>query len=165
MQKLFAIVLFVTALQACNQPPTAEATTETYLRVVRVIDGDTFVVEDDTQKNGRKVRLIGIDAPESRKTDHEDVQFYGKEAKEFLKHFLEGRSVRLEYDVSPKDQYGRTLAYAYLQDGTFLNAYLIQQGYANVMTIPPNVAFADTFALLQREAREANRGMWGEPVL
>ncbi len=165
MQKLFALLLFVTALQACNQPQAAEQTGETFLHVIRVIDGDTFVVEDETLKNGRKVRLIGIDAPESRKTDHEDVQFYGKEAKEFLKKFLEGKSVRLVYDVSPHDQYGRTLAYVYLQDGTFLNAYLVQQGYANVMTIPPNVVFADSFALLQREAREAGRGMWGEPVL
>ncbi|MFN8285429.1 MAG: thermonuclease family protein [Chitinophagales bacterium] len=157
-------LLIFSLLLSCNQPAAVEQAAG-YNAVLRVIDGDTFVIDDGTTKNGTKIRLIGVDAPESRKTDHEDVQFYGKEAKEFLKHFLEGKQVRLEYDVEHHDKYGRTLAYVYLPDGTFINAYLIQQGYANVMTIPPNVTYADSFVLLQREAREAKRGMWSEPVL
>lgn len=158
-----ALMLLV-LVSACNQSQHTETNDKTYVAVKRVIDGDTFVTEDGT-RDGEKIRFIGIDAPESRKTPHEDVQFYGKEAKEFLKKYLKDKKVRLEYDVEHHDQYGRTLAYVYMEDGTFLNAYLVQQGYANVMTIPPNVTYADTFVVLQREAREAKRGMWSDPVL
>ena len=56
--------------------------------------------------------------------------------------------------------YGRTLAYVYLEDGTFLNAELVKQGYAMVMTVPPNVKYAHLFVKLQQEARENNRGLW-----
>ena len=79
----------------------------------------------------------------------------------FISNILKGKRVKLEYDVSRKDQYGRTLAYVYLQDGTFVNAELVKNGYAMVMTVPPNVKFADEFAKLQQEARENNRGLWG----
>lgn len=120
-----------------------------------MIDGDTF-----TLKNGEKVRLIGIDAPESRNTGRKKIGYYGREAKEHLKAYLTGKRVRLELDVAPKDRYQRTLAYVYLEDGTFLNAELLRQGYAMVYTVPPNVRHADEFVDLQREARENNRGLW-----
>jgi len=128
--------------------------------VMRVIDGDTFVIENGTEK-GEKVRLIGVDAPESRNTGRKKVGYYGKEAKKYLTRLLTGHSVRLEYDVAPTDRYGRTLAYVYLEDGTFLNAHLVAEGYAMVMTVPPNVAHADEFVELQRQARSNNRGLWG----
>jgi micrococcal nuclease len=132
-----------------------------YRAVIRVIDGDTFCLEDGTEK-GEKVRLIGVDAPESRKTFKKKVGYFGKEAKAFLIDYLTGKRVRLEYDVTPKDRYGRTLAYVYLEDGTFLNAKMVEEGYAQVMTVPPNVKYADQFLELQRQARENNRGLWGK---
>ncbi|WP_276131828.1 thermonuclease family protein [Polluticoccus soli] len=125
--------------------------------VTKVIDGDTFWIDDN-----EKVRLIGVDAPESRNTGHKKIGYYGKEAKEFLKSYLTGKRVQLKYDVTRTDKYQRTLAYVYLEDGTFLNAELIKLGYAMVYTVPPNVKYADQFLDLQREARENSRGLWGK---
>ncbi len=70
------------------------------------------------------------------------------------------RSVRLEFDVQELDRYGRTLAYVYLEDGTFVNAWLVENGYAAVLTVPPNVKHQGLFLKLQREAREQKRGLW-----
>lgn len=130
-----------------------------FLAVKKVVDGDTFWADDGTSK-GVKIRLIGVDAPESRKSFKKEVGYFGKEAKAYLTSLLTGNSVRLEYDVNRIDQYGRTLAYVYLQDGTFVNADLVRNGYAMVMTVPPNVKFADYFVKLQQEAREHKRGLW-----
>lgn len=147
MKKLLLLLLIV-VLAGCGGR-------EGYRMVKRVIDGDTFVLE-----NGEKVRLIGIDAPESRNTGRKKIGFFGKESKAFLKQYLTGRQVRLEYDVTRTDMYGRTLAYVYMEDGTFLNAELVKQGYANVYTYPPNVKYADLFVDMQRDARENERGLW-----
>ena len=68
--------------------------------------------------------------------------------------------MKLEYDVDHTDQYGRTLAYVYLEDGTFVNAELVKKGYAMTMTVPPNVKFVYEFVKLQRKARENKRGLW-----
>lgn len=132
-----------------------------YLPVTKVVDGDTFWVKRSNGKE-EKIRLIGVDAPESRKTGNKDVGYYGKEAKAYLEKLLLGKSVRLEYDVSRTDRYKRTLAYAYLQNGTFLNEHLIQEGYAMTLTVPPNVKYAERFAKLQAEARQKKKGLWGK---
>ncbi len=68
--------------------------------------------------------------------------------------------MRLEFDVEKRDRYGRTLAYVYLEDGTFVNAKILEEGYGQVMTIPPNVKYSDHFLKLQREARAGNKGLW-----
>ncbi|MBP3943886.1 thermonuclease family protein [Sphingobacteriaceae bacterium WQ 2009] len=127
-------------------------------KVRRVVDGDTFIIEDGSKKGGR-VRLLGVDAPESAKSERKEIQFYGLEAKQYLTKLLVGKTVRLTYDVGKQDQYGRILAYAYLGDH-FINADLIKNGYAKTMTIPPNVRNKDYFLKLQREAREKQRGLW-----
>jgi len=126
-----------------------------------VVDGDTFRIEDGTTE-GEKIRLIGVDAPESRKTFSKEVGYYGKEAKEFLQQLLTDKRVKLEYDIDSTDQFGRTLAYVYLEDGTFVNAELVKEGYAMVMTFPPNVKYSDLFLKLQHNARDTNKGLWGE---
>lgn len=74
---------------------------------------------------------------------------------------VEGKTVRREFDVGRRDRYRRLLAYVYLEDGTFVNAWLVREGFAQVMAIPPNVKYQDLFLKLQREAREENRGLWG----
>ena len=129
--------------------------------IFRVIDGDTFWLKDN---NGQieKVRLIGIDAPESRRSKHKDIQRFGKESKDFLVKFLKDKKVALEYDVQKTDQYGRTLAYVYLEDGTFLNNYLIRNGYAKVVTFPPNVRNHKQLLESERYARKNKLGMWKE---
>ena len=132
-----------------------------------MIDGDTVKLSD-----GERVRLIGIDTPESRynkklirdsKRSHKDIDSIikmGKEASLFTKNLVEGKKVRLDFDVDKYDKYGRLLAYVYLEDGTFVNGKIIEEGYAQCMTIPPNVKHADMFVKLEREARNKGKGFW-----
>lgn len=139
--------------------------TEVWFAVTRVVDGDTFWVDDGSEK-GLKIRLIGIDAPEPRNTGTRPKGYFGTESTGYLQQMLTGKRVRLEYDVSRYDRYGRTLAYAWLEDGTFVNAELVKNGYATVMTMPPNVKYADTFTVLAAKARKQNRGLWkGDPAV
>ncbi len=130
-----------------------------YYPVTKVIDGDTFWVDNKTRK-GIKIRLIGVDAPESKNVFKKKIGYYGKESKLYLSDMLSGQRVKLVCDVDSLDPYGRTLAYVYLEDGTFINAELLKNGYAMVMTIPPNVKFADEFVRLQQDARINNKGLW-----
>jgi micrococcal nuclease len=136
--------------------------------VKRAVDGDTLLLE-----NGERVRLIGIDTPEMHeskklyrdsersKQDTKTIQEMGKRAAEFTRNLVEGKPVRLEFDVEKYDKYKRLLAYVYLvSDGTFVNARIIEEGYASVMTYPPNVKHTDEFVKLYRQARENNRGLW-----
>ncbi len=64
--------------------------------------------------------------------------------------------------MQQRDRYGLLLAYVYLEDGTFVNAWLVEHGFALVMTVPPNVQHQELFLRLQREAREAGRGLWAK---
>jgi micrococcal nuclease len=130
-----------------------------FLEISKFVDGDTFWVK---HADGReeKIRLIGINTPESRNTGRKQIEYFGKEASTYVKKFLTGKRVRLEYDVQRLDRYKRTLAYVYLEDGTFLNAHLVEQGYATVATYPPNVKFASKFQELERKARSRKRGLW-----
>ena len=132
-----------------------------YHTVAKVVDGDTFWIADGSPK-GLKVRMIGIDAPETRKSKNKEIGYYGTEAKAFLERRLHGQKVCLKYDVDRVDRYGRELAYVYLQDGSFVNADMIRGGYAVLLTIAPNVRHAEEFGRLQAEAREARRGLWAE---
>ena len=137
--------------------------------VRRVVDGDTLVLE-----SGERVRLIGIDTPEMHtnsklyrqaqrsKTDIQTIMALGRRAYEFTRNLVEGKHVRLEFDIEKYDKYGRLLCYVYLKEGTFVNAKIIQEGYASLLTIPPNVRYVDLFQALYQEAREDNRGLWEE---
>ncbi len=73
---------------------------------------------------------------------------------------VKGKKVTLDFDIEQWDKYGRILAYVFLGDGTFVNRCLVEHGYAQVMTVPPNVNYHALFQKLQREAREARRGLW-----
>jgi len=151
-------------------------------KVIRVVDGDTIVVSiPKTTFNNRKtlknlkfkLRLIGVDTPESKPNrrakiqskesdrDIETIIKLGKKAKEFTKNLLKGkRYVFLEFDIQPQDRYGRLLAYVYLPDGRMLNKEIICKGYAYPLTIPPNVKYKDQFLKCFREAREKRLGLW-----
>jgi micrococcal nuclease len=124
--------------------------------VKRVIDGDTIEME-----NGDKVRYIGINTPESV-DPRKKVECFGKEAAAFNRKLVEGRSVRLERDVSDHDRYGRLLRFVYLEDGTLVNEMLVREGYASVATYPPDVAKKDLFIAAEQEARIEQRGLWNE---
>jgi len=179
---------------------TSSVWAETYT-VERVIDGDTLKLT-----NGEVVKLIGVEAPTKLSIDgvyyseiepSEELELkaqrwgvnlelmdkMGQEATEFVKSLgLEGKEVRLEFDVQKKNKYGRLLAYVYIficdtckYDGiygheyiyldetklyVFINATIIKAGYAQPMTIPPNVKHSDLFQELYKEAREQKRGLW-----
>ncbi len=128
------------------------------VKVVSVVDGDTIQVCCIGWKR-EKVRYIGVNTPET-KHPTKGVEQFGKEASEANRKLVDGKTVRLEFDVQEQDRYGRLLAYVYLEEGTFVNAWLVQHGYAVVMTIPPNVKHQELFLRLQLEAREEGRGLW-----
>lgn len=130
----------------------------TYL-VTRVVDGDTIEIDYNGVKE--KVRLIGIDTPESVHADESKNTEYGTIASDFTKQQLEDKYVSLEFDVEERDKYDRLLAYVYL-DGIMFNATLLEEGHAMVYTFPPNVKYADMFIDLQTEAREAKVGLWND---
>ncbi|HHW57748.1 MAG TPA: nuclease [Clostridia bacterium] len=135
-------------------------------RVTKVVDGDTVYVRFE---NGReeKVRFIGVDTPESTIR----VDPYGKEAAAYTESKLYKKDVWLELDVQERDKYGRLLAYIWLSPpenindteirGKMFNAILLLEGYAQIMTVPPNVKYVDYFRVYQQEAREKNLGLWG----
>jgi micrococcal nuclease len=125
-------------------------------RVERVVDGDTIVVRVDGRRE--RVRYIGIDTPESVKPGMH-VRCLGKTAAKANRRLVEGRAVRLEYDVERRDRYGRLLAYVYRGD-RFVNAELVRRGYAKPLEIPPNVAHAAELRRLAVAARTARRGLW-----
>ncbi|MBI1959327.1 MAG: thermonuclease family protein [Candidatus Rokubacteria bacterium] len=129
--------------------------------VVRLVDGDTIHVAVEGRLE--KVRYIGVNTPEIHHP-RKGEQPGGRQAREVNRRLVEGRAVRLEPDVQQRDRYGRLLAYVWVRrdDGreVMVNAELLRLGYAQVMTIPPNVRYASAFLTLQRQAREANRGLW-----
>jgi len=128
--------------------------------VQRVVDGDTLLLG-----TGERVRLIGVDTPET-KHPNKPVEHFGREAAAFTKRLAEGKPVKLEYDqanahLQHKDRYDRTLAYVFLDDGTLLNSEIIRQGYGFAYTQFP-FSRMEEFRRLEREAREQKRGLWGE---
>lgn len=125
---------------------------EGLLPVVRVVDGDTIVVKLNGEDE--KVRLIGINTPESVHPDKSKNTQEGKKASDYTKELLEGQSVSLEFDTQERDKYGRLLAYVYLEDGTFFNEKLILDGYAELATYPPNVKYVDVFEAAQKKVNQ-----------
>ncbi|HEX2048831.1 MAG TPA: thermonuclease family protein [Acidimicrobiales bacterium] len=130
--------------------------------VVRtVVDGDTIEIS-----GGERVRLIGIDTPET-KDPNRPVGCFGREATRFTATLLpRGTPVRLVGDVEQRDRFDRLLAYVYRRaDGLFVNAELLRRGYAQLLTIPPNVAHTDEFVAIAAQARESSQGLWGACAL
>ena len=128
--------------------------------VVRVVDGDTIHVRVGDRVE--KVRYIGVNTPEIHHPSKGEEPG-GREALAVNRTLVERQAVRLETDVRPRDRYGRLLAYVWVGD-VMVNAELLRRGYAQVMTVPPNVRHQDLFVKLQRDARESERGLWRRPA-
>ncbi|MBI4288903.1 MAG: thermonuclease family protein [Chloroflexi bacterium] len=138
------LVLLLPSLAAsCQRQPAGAGS----FQVVRVIDGDTVVVE-----GGMRVRYIGIDAPEMDER-------WGEAAKEANRSLVEGKRVRLERDVSETDRFGRWLRYVYV-DGLMVNAELPRLGLARARPYPPDVKHQAILDRMESEARQARRGIW-----
>lgn len=147
-------------------------------KIERVVDGDTaivsFLFDDGSKYLKERVRFLGVDTPETVHPN-KPVQYYGKEASDFTKKSLEGKTVWLQTDVGAKDRYDRMLAYVWLKEPSekdlndeaairkyMFNARLLMDGYAQLMTIQPNSKYANIFVYLQREARQEKKGLWGK---
>lgn len=155
---LIARTLAVALLLAASAGAALAADSQRTLvgQVSRVVDGDTIAVR--IGERTESVRYIGMNAPElHHPTKGEEPG--GREAAEANRKLVEGQTVRLELDVQERDRYGRLLAYVYVGD-MMVNAKMVAEGYAQVMTIPPNVRHQDLFLKLQREARLLQIGLW-----
>ena len=143
-------------LTGCGHSAVA---TDGVATVTHVVDGDTI----DVHIAGRteRVRLIGIDTPETKKPNT-PVECYGPEASAYTAALLPvGTMVRIERDVVGRDDYGRILGYVHrLDDGLFVNLDIIARGYANPLSIPPNTAFAGAFAKAAGDAERSDVGLW-----
>ena len=167
--KIFSVLLFALILLLNIQKPLIAAEA----RVIRVVDGDTLKISY-CGKN-ESIRLIGIDTPESYKgskaardarrshTDVSAILELGRTASAFVKSLVKKDDViNIEFDVTLRDKYGRLLGYVFLPSGKMLNEEIIKSGYANVLTIPPNVRYSAKFSDAYKSAREKKLGLWKE---
>ena len=159
--RLIGVVLLSVglALAGCSVPPTDVTGTgvaeRDRARVVRHTDGDTLWLSGIG-----KVRLIGVDTPEV----YGEVECFGRRASEFVEQVVPlGARVRYRLGTEERDRYGRALAYVWLDDGRFLNRLLVARGYAQPLTVPPNVDYAQLFSRAAGRARAAGHGLWGRP--
>jgi micrococcal nuclease len=131
-----------------------------YYTVNRVVDGDTIELS-----NRETVRYIGIDTPEVREKKDSGWVYkpmpFSEEARDFNKKLVEGKSIKLEFDVQKMDKYKRLLAYVYIGD-KMANIEMIREGLAMIYTYPPNVKYSQRFLNAQKEARDNKKGLWAD---
>lgn len=132
---------------------------ETGFKVVRIVDGDTILVRKGREKI--KVRLLGVDTPESVHFDKRRNKPEGIVAGDYSKKRLMNRTVELRFDKEKRDRYGRYLAYVYL-DNEMYNEELLKKGYARSMLIAPNLRFKRQFKYLEKKARDGKLGFWAD---
>ena len=142
---LLAIIVLLLSLYGCRSAPDTATVTQ-------VIDGDTITIAD-----GFRVRYIGIDTPEV----YPKLEAFGAEAWQANRELVEGKTVRLERDVSDTDRYSRLLRYVYVND-IFVNAELVRRGLARAKAYPPDTKHHDYLEELETEARQAGRGIWAK---
>lgn len=133
--------------------------------IVRVKDGDTYVMMIDCEET--TVRLIGVDTPESIAPDDyaKSNTSEGEKVSEIVKGKIrKGDTLFIEYDISREDKYGRTLAYLYFEDGLMVQEWLLQNGYAQVMTVQPNSKYSERFAEIQHKAAVDKIGLWADKI-
>lgn len=167
MKHALIITLVIITLLAIFTCPEKSMIATDHYRVVRVVDGDTFIASIDGEDV--RIRLIGVDTPESVHPN-KDVEHYGIEASEFLKTLLKDERVFFKYDqnnsaTNHKDRYNRMLAYAYrASDSLFVNAEIIRQGFGHAYTRFP-FTFLEDFLKLERDARMQKKGLWADGEL
>lgn len=141
-----------TSLSSQTEIPIPSSVSESF-KVTRVVDGDTIEIE-----GGEKIRYIGIDTPETV-DPRKPVQCFGIEASKKNKELVEGKTVRLEKDITDRDKYSRLLRYVWVGD-LFINLELVKQGFASSYSYPPDIKYQKEFLAAETEAREAERGLW-----
>lgn len=149
-----ALAACVALLAGCGSNPASIDA-----KVVRVVDGDTIVVE--TSDGRERVRYIGVDTPESVKPNT-PVQCWAKKASALNHRLVAGQTITLKFDRERRDRYGRLLAYPIRPDGLDVGAELVRQGAARTLSISPNTSHAGMLSELQAEAQRKGIGMWSE---
>ena len=154
-----ALALAVAASCGTETPGAPGDAVEANATVARIVDGDTLVV--DVGGVDERLRLIGINTPESVDRNR-PVMCFGKEASAHLAELVPpGTPIRIERDVEARDRYDRLLGYVYrASDGEFVNLRMVTDGFANQYTFPPNVEHVDTFRSAARAAQDAGVGLW-----
>ena len=137
---LLSLLVVCSILPGCRKPPDVA-------KVLQVIDGDTIIIE-----GGHYVRYIGIDSPEK----HEPLY---SEAKRINEYLVEGKTVKLQKDISDRDKYGRMLRYVYVDD-IFVNAEIVRQGYAYAEAYSPDIKYQVFLYAVASEAKQLKRGVW-----
>jgi micrococcal nuclease len=158
--KLVAIeAVAVMVAAGCGAPPQrapAPTGSGTLVPILEVTDGDTLHVR--YQGEDERVRLIGVDTPEVPWYGGAG-QCFGVEAGVYARRRLDGKTVRLVFDVNRRDRYGRLLAYVYVGDELF-NMTLVREGYATADPVPPDTRMAAAFGHAEGVARAAGKGLW-----
>lgn len=146
-------------INVINEIKSQTSTSEKYYPIVSVVDGDTVKINLDGKTT--TLRLIGLDTPETV-DPRKPVQCFGVEASNKAKELLSGKKVRIENDSTQGnlDKYGRTLAYIYLEDGTFYNKYMIEQGYAHEYTYDLPYKYQAEFKNAEKDAKSKQLGLW-----
>lgn len=156
MKKFLVGLLTLISLTSCDTIIQTENQNNLY-EVVRVVDGDTVILNIDGQRT--RVRLIGIDTPESVAEDKSRNVKEGKIASEYTKNLLENKKVRLEFDDEKKDVYERKLGYVFLDD-EFINEKLLKEGMAKLYTKTTNQKYSERLKKAEEYARENKKGFW-----
>lgn len=152
-----------------SQAETAASSSFIQATVTRLVDGDTADVQYGDGSTHR-IRFIGVNTPET-KHPTKGVEYYGQEASDYTKSMLLNKQVYLQKDVSEMDKYNRELRYVWLEvpsnesseseiRSKMFNSILLLNGYANAMTYPPDVKYAEYFESFEAEARSGNIGLW-----
>jgi len=150
----FLVLLLCCVTQSATAGTLSWVSQDRWVTVKYVIDGDTFVT-----RKGEKIRLLGINTPETRH-ETKPAQPFGKQAKAALHKLIMGQQVRLRFDQEKKDKYQRTLAHIYLRSGLWVNAELVRLGLAHVYTFTPNTSAATKLIQLEQQAIHQQLGMW-----
>lgn len=137
-----------------SNPSDGSSSSAEFAVITRIIDGDTVELD-----SGKTVRYIGINTPETQHPQ-KGKECFGAEAKETNRNLVEGKTVRLEKDVSEVDRYGRLLRYVWIED-TLINESLVKDGSAYSSAYPPDIKHQEKFTVAEQFARENKKGFWG----
>jgi micrococcal nuclease len=151
------VAVALSLLVSCSSGATTK--NEVLITVLKVIDGDT--VDIDIKGNTERVRLIGVNTPET-KHPTKPIECFGPEASAYLTQLLpKGTHVRIERDIEARDRYGRMLLYLYREsDNLFINLDLVSHGYGTPMSIEPNTFHRNDFVHAAALAETTNEGLW-----
>jgi len=154
LSALFFIASFSNATESVDDDCRVSRYHEV-VKVKRVTDGDTLVLTDQ-----RKVRLIGINAPE-RARDGRKAQAFSEQAKRYVESMvMSGKNISIFYGEQSQDRYGRVLAHIFIDNGKNLSALLLEKGYASAIVVPPNDRFASCYFEIEKEAKRFKKNIW-----